>query len=103
MLCKVVAGLFPDAADQLKEEGVVQALAEFSLLTPRLESLVAAIPSQEERQLAVKLDYVMLRAHQHPGEETAVTHDERHAYRRMLEVLKLPVSLVEETERQARG
>ncbi|MFQ6540139.1 MULTISPECIES: hypothetical protein [Aphanothece] len=103
LLAKVVAGLFPDEADQLQGEGAVQALAEFSLLTPRLESLVEALPSQAERQLAAKLVYVMLRAHQHAGDETAVTAEERHAYRRLLEVLKLPEALVEEAERQARS
>ncbi len=63
-----------------------------------LDTLPRGLPSPEDRQLALKLAYMMVRIGRAPGDAEPINPREKKAYRRLVEALALPTPEVEATE-----
>jgi len=63
-----------------------------------LDRLVPRLSSVEDRQLAVKLAYMMIRLGSHGQGDSGIEAGEKVAYRRLVEAVALPESEVEEAE-----
>ena len=83
-------------------ETTVRELAMESLQPPDLERLVAALTSDDERQLAAKLAMQMVSINQGADDAEPINASEKQAYRRLIDALALPESEVEEAEWAAR-
>lgn len=76
----------------------VEALAERALQPEALDVLIPRLRTEEDRRLALKLGYMMIRASQQPGDESSINPLEKVAYRRLVEGLGLGEADVEEAE-----
>lgn len=86
------------AEDEAETEGLYQTLqahTQFSLA--QLPTLVAQLPAEDDKVLALKLSYMTIRA---SGSETTsgINVKEKMAYRQLIELLGLPEALIEKTE-----
>jgi hypothetical protein len=82
----------------LLQLGADEALAEEA---PRLEALDALIPqlgSEDDRQLAVKLAYQVIRISRRPGDTTSINPQEKVAYRRLVDGVGLDETQIREAE-----
>ncbi|MCP9926680.1 TerB family tellurite resistance protein [Cyanobium sp. CH-040] len=100
LLQKLVASTLPAPADSAAD--AVQALAAGALEEPDLEALVADLDDADDRQLAVKLAFQMACVNQRPEDDAVINTAEKRAYRRLVELLKLPETEVAEAEWAAR-
>lgn len=62
------------------------------------EELVGSLASEEDRQLALKLSYMMIRISAGSAGESGINRQEKIAYRRLVDLLALPEQTVEEIE-----
>jgi hypothetical protein len=62
------------------------------------EELVGSLPSEEDRELALKLSYMMIRISAGSAGVSGINRQEKIAYRRLVELLALPEQKVEEIE-----
>jgi|LakMenEpi03Aug12_release.lakeMendotaPanAssembly.Ray.scaffolds.fasta_scaffold00809_29 tellurite resistance protein len=76
----------------------VEIIASRSASLELLDQLPRQLPSAEDRQLAVKLAYMMVRVSRRPGDAAAINPREKQAYRRLVEATGLDPSEVETTE-----
>lgn len=98
LLQRLVQNYFlPDADAQATSEAV-EALAAEALQPERLEELVPRLTSQEDRQLVVKLAYMLIRIESRPGDESSINPQEKRVYRRLVELLQLEEADVREAE-----
>lgn len=67
----------------------VDALAAEALGPEALETLLPRITTADDRQLAVKLAYQVLRISRRPEDTSSINTDEKLAYRRLVEGLKI--------------
>jgi len=85
-----------------EDDGSAEVAAEVLAATPEpLEALDALLPrltGQDDRQLVVKLAYMMIRVSGRLGEESGINARERVAYRRLVDATGLPESEIEEAE-----
>ena len=85
-----------------KDEGTAEVAAEVLAASPEpLEALDALLPrltGQDDRQLVVKLAYMMIRVGGRLGEESGINAREKVAYRRVVDAVGLPDSEIEEAE-----
>jgi uncharacterized tellurite resistance protein B-like protein len=100
LLRKVVARTLPAPADTASD--AVEALAAGVLEQPDLEALVADLGDADDRQLALKLAFQMACVNQRPEDDAAFNTAEKRAYRRLVELLRLPETEVAEAEWAAR-
>jgi hypothetical protein len=63
-----------------------------------LEDLVAVLRSEEDRELALKLSYMMIRVGRRAGDEASINAAEKRAYRHLVELLALPEERIAEIE-----
>jgi hypothetical protein len=63
-----------------------------------LDELVPALATVEDRQLALKLAYQMMRVGPRTGEESGIRPQEKVAYRKLVEGLGLSEAEIRETE-----
>ena len=63
-----------------------------------LDALVAALPSQLERERALKLAYGVIRASQREGDHGSINSQEHQAYDRLVTLLELPADQVARLE-----
>ncbi len=88
----------------LTEEEKAEAAAEVSSLVedtlglPALEALIPLIQGHDQKQLALKLAYMVIRISREPGDSSTINAREKIAYRRLVEGLGLPDGEVQEAE-----
>jgi hypothetical protein len=88
----------------LTEEEKSEAAAEVSSLVtdtlglPAMDALIPLIQGHDEKQLAVKLAYMVIRISREEGESSPINAREKIAYRRLVEGLGLPEGEVQEAE-----
>lgn len=75
-----------------------EVLAGQSLQPEALDALIPRLRSEEDRQLALKLGYMMIRVGRRPGDESSINPMEKVAYRRLVEGLGLGEADIEEVE-----
>lgn len=101
LLERVVARLLAASSDAAAVDAV-RALALEQLQSADVESLVAALDTSDERQLAVKLALQMVSITHSPGDDALINPAEKRAYRRLVEALALTETEVQEAEWAAR-
>jgi hypothetical protein len=69
-----------------------------SLQLEALDALIPRLRSEEDRHLALKLGYMMIRVGRRPGDESSINPMEKVAYRRLVEGLGLSEADIEEVE-----
>lgn len=88
----------------LTEEQKAEAAAEVSSLVaatlglPALDALIPLIQGHDQKQLALKLAYMVIRVSREEGESSPINAREKVAYRRLVEGLALPEGEVQEAE-----
>ena len=88
----------------LTEEEKADAAAEVSSLVtdtlglPAMDALIPQNQGHDEKQLAVKLAYMVIRISREEGESSPINAREKIAYRRLVEGLGLPEGEVQEAE-----
>lgn len=75
-----------------------EVLAGQSLQPEALDALIPRLRSEEDRQLALKLGYMMIRVARRPGDESSINPMEKVAYRRLVEGLGLGEADIAEVE-----
>lgn len=89
------------AQDEAEEHHLRQELREYVTQNIPLEELVPKIKSEDDRELVLKLSYMVIRAsRRHPG-EPLINPEEKAAYRRLMELLALPEDTITKVERLA--
>ncbi len=63
-----------------------------------LADLVKGLGSEEDRELALKLSYMMIRCGRSGPEDSGINRAEKAAYRRLVELLGLPEARIEQIE-----
>ncbi|MCS5699382.1 TerB family tellurite resistance protein [Cyanobium sp. FGCU-52] len=85
-----------------ESDGSLAVAAEVLAATPEpleaLETLLPRLSGQDDRQLVVKLAYMMIRVGGRLGEESGINTREKVAYRRVVDAVGLPESEIEEAE-----
>jgi hypothetical protein len=86
-----------DSPDSLAEAQLEAFLAE-RLPVAGLDDLVAQLPGSDDRQLALKLSYMMVRVGRRSPAEPSINAQERVAYRHLVELLGLADARIQEIE-----
>ncbi|MFY8149886.1 MAG: YbjN domain-containing protein [Prochlorococcaceae cyanobacterium] len=98
LLTRLVQNYFlPDGDVQTTAEAV-EALAAEALQPDVLRELVPRLTSQEDRQLVLKLAYMLIRIDSRPGESSSINPQEKRVYRQLVELLELEEADVQEAE-----
>lgn len=82
----------------LLQLGADQALAEQAPGLDVLDSLITRLGSGDERQLAAKLAYQVIRISRRAGDGSSINPQEKVAYRRLLDGLALDETQIQEAE-----
>lgn len=98
LLADLVARYLSPADGQGPSPQAVEIIASRAASLELLDTLPCRLPSAEDRQLAVKLSYMMVRVSRSPGDSAAINPREKQAYRRLVEAAGLDPSEVEATE-----
>jgi tellurite resistance protein len=83
----------PSAAADILETLVAEALKPEALA-----GLIEGLQGHDQRQLALKLAYMVIRISQEPGDNSSINLQEKQAYRRLVDGLGLPESEVLEAQ-----
>ncbi len=94
---QVVAHLHGGSPDSLGEAQLEAFLAE-RLPVSGLDDLVTQLPGSDDRQLALKLSYMMVRVGRRSPAEASINAQERVAYRHLVELLGLEDTRTQEIE-----
>jgi uncharacterized membrane protein YebE (DUF533 family) len=86
------------AESDAEEEQLRQELRQHAMQNLTLEELVTNLQTEEDREFVLKLGYMVIRSGQHEPQETAINRAEKAAYRRLVELLKLPEETVSKIE-----
>jgi hypothetical protein len=78
--------------------GAVEQIASRASSLELLDTLPAALSSPEDRRLALKLAYLMVRVGRAPGDPQPINPSEKQAYRRLIAALGLADEEVQATE-----
>ena len=86
--------------DGLPEQGGAAGLSRPRLAEnpDLLEELVGNLRCEEDRELALKLSYMMIRCGRSGPEDSGINRAEKATYRRLVELLGLPESRIEQIE-----
>lgn len=76
----------------------VSSLVQDTLGLPAMDPLIPLIQGHDQKQLALKLAYMVIRISREPGDSSAINAREKVAYRRLVEGLGLPEEEVQEAE-----
>lgn len=98
LLAELVARYLSPADGLGPSPRAVEMIASRSASLELLDTLPRQLPSAEDRQLAVKLAYMMVRVSRRPGDTAAINPREKQAYRRLVEAAGLASAEVEATE-----
>lgn len=87
-------------SDQEKADAAaeVSSLVADTLDLPALDALIPRIQGHDQKQLALKLAYMVIRISREEGDSSAINAREKVAYRRLVEGLGLPEGEVQEAE-----
>ncbi len=98
LLAEIVARYLSPADGAGPSPQAVELIASRSAAPELIETLTHQLASAEDRRLAVKLAYMMVRVSGRPGDSSAINQREKHAYRRLVEAAGLDAREVEATE-----
>jgi hypothetical protein len=98
LLAELVARYLSPADGQGPSAEAVELIASRSASLELLDCLPRQLPSAEDRQLAIKLAYMMVRISRRPGDAAAINPREKEAYRRLVEAAGIEPGEVEATE-----
>jgi hypothetical protein len=76
----------------------VNSLVAETLGPQALDALIPRIEGHDQKQLALKLAFMVIRISQEPGESSPINAQEKAAYRRLVDGLGLPEGEVQEAE-----
>lgn len=86
------------AVDEAERQQLQQELQVSLVENTPLEQLVSQIQTEEDRELALKLSYMVIRSSRRQPEEAWINPAEKAAYRRLVELLALPDETVTKIE-----
>lgn len=102
LLGRVVERYFPGPGEpsgaETAEAMASEAMAAAAMRPELLDELVPALATLEDRQLALKLAYQMMRIGPRTGEESGIQPQEKVTYRKLVEGLGLSEAEIRETE-----
>ena len=98
LLEKLATGVLLSERPDVDAGAEVSALVAESLDLPALDALIPLIEGHDQKQLALKLAYMVIRISREPGESSSINAREKLAYRRLVEGLGLPDGEVQEAE-----
>ncbi|CAK6698919.1 MULTISPECIES: TerB family tellurite resistance protein [unclassified Synechococcus] len=98
LLQRLVATYFLPEVDPLSAADTAEALADEAMQMEGIEELVQRLQTEADRQLALKLAFMMIRVSTSPGDASSINPMERVAYRRLVEALGLGEAKVQECE-----
>jgi hypothetical protein len=102
LLAKLVARYLTPLSGEGPSTEAVEIIAARAAAPELLETLAHALPSPEDRLLALKLSFMMVLVGRAPGDREAINPREKATYRRLVEALALPQEEVEAAEWAAR-
>jgi hypothetical protein len=76
----------------------LESLVAEALQPEALEGLIAGLQGHDQRLLALKLAYMVIRVSQEPGDSSSINLREKQAYRRLVDALGLSEQEVEEAQ-----
>jgi tellurite resistance protein len=89
--------LLPDSDPSMASD-ILETLVAEALKPEALAGLIEGLQGHDQRQLALKLAYMVIRISQEPGDSSSINLQEKQAYRRLVEGLGLPESEVLEAQ-----
>jgi uncharacterized tellurite resistance protein B-like protein len=98
LLERLVERYFLPGADDAVTGEVIGTVAAEPGGPESLEAMVPRLTMEEDRELALKLAYMVIRIGRRPGDDASINLPEKRAYRRLLELLRLPDEQVREIE-----
>lgn len=98
LLAKLVARYLTPPDGEGPSSEAVEIIAARAAAPELIETLAHALPSPEDRQLALKLAFMMVLVGRAPGDREAINPREKATYRQLVEALALPEDEVEATE-----
>lgn len=84
--------------DLLLQLGAEEALAEEAPGLDALDALIARLAAEDDRQLAVKLAYQVIRISRRAGDTSSINPQEKAAYRRLVDGVGLEENQIREAE-----
>jgi len=102
LLAKLVARYLTPPGGEGPSTEAVEIIAARAASRELLNTLARALPSLEDRQLALKLAFMMVLVGRAPGDREAINPREKQAYRQLVDAVALPEEEVEATEWAAR-
>lgn len=90
------SGMF--AADAPQQQHLRQELQEYMTQNIPLEELTPKLQSVEERELVLRLGYEVIRSSARTSTEEKINEEEAAAYTRLVQLLNLPVEIVQQVE-----
>jgi hypothetical protein len=87
--------------DEKEERSLHQELQDYvsqNIHFEALEELIPKLQFEEDRELMLKLGYMVIRASRRDSIESSINPQEKVAYRRLVELLDLPVETIEKIE-----
>jgi len=85
-------------AEKADAAAEVSSLIAETLGLPALDALIPQVQGHGQKQLALKLAYMVIRISREPGENSSINAREKIAYRRLVAGLGLPEGEVQEAE-----
>jgi len=87
------------AEDEEEKQHLRDELQDYATQKIPLEELVPKVEGDEDRELVLKLGYMVIRASRRHSDESLINPDERAAYRKLVDLLGLPEETVAKIER----
>lgn len=88
--------LFADSQEE--EQHLQYELRDYVTQNIPLKELVPKLKTEEDRELALKLSYMVIKASRRHSEEALINPDEKAAYRKLMELLALPDETIAKVE-----
>ncbi len=86
------------APQELLQETLKEELRDYLMQNIPLEELIPLLPSQEERELVLRLGYEVIASSARTPDEPAINAEEAEAYKRLVGLLSLPEDAVKRIE-----
>lgn len=87
----------PEAGDSAAGE-LIGRLAAEATRAETLDAVVPRLKTEENRELALKLAYMVIRVGRRPGDDDSINPAEKRTYRRLVELLELSDGQIREVE-----
>ncbi|OLP19070.1 branched-chain amino acid ABC transporter ATP-binding protein [Leptolyngbya sp. 'hensonii'] len=86
------------AEDSEQRQALQSELQEYMAQNIPLEELIPKLPHTDDRELVLKLGYMVIKASRRSETEDLINAEEQAAYRRLVDLLALPEDLVQQVE-----